>query len=324
MRTVYRIIIFIFLIFLILQVGYNAKVVIAQPPAAPPDTAIQINEVNTRLDDIQSQLDNMKGKLEEVSKLSTSTIGNMSLIYSVASSIIAIFAAALTFFGFHEWRHVRNLRKEFENEITEVKNLSRHQRAHIVLRQVDQLIDKQSYEDALKGIESILKMEITDKKLLASVYSAKGYILKRLDRFAEALACAENAYKLDNADPIYLYNSACYSILKGDKAKGLKFLKEALEKKPDFKHSIFYNDILIEEDFVSLKDDSEFRSILGIASITQLTPIKPKSDIQVQLAELRAQLSFSNDEITKITTGLDALERKLVNYCGVPITIKNK
>ncbi len=83
----------------------------------------------------------------------------------------------------------------------------------------------------------------------------------------------------------------------------------------------------MEEDFISIKDDREFRRIVGIDSLTQLMPIEDTTDdiqISLALAEIHTQLGSYHAEVAKITNELESLERKLVKYCGMPITIRTK
>jgi len=86
------------------------------------------------------------------------------------------------------------------------------------------------------------------------VMLAKAWCYKRTDRLNQAIALTRQALLVEPGDVIVNYNLACYSCLAGRRADCLKFLRVALELRPEMAHSIPR-----ERDFDNLRTDPEFQ-----------------------------------------------------------------
>ncbi len=108
-------------------------------------------------------------------------------------------------------------------------------------------------------IDSLAEFQIADECSpddLAILFGM-AWCLKRLDRLPEAIAVMERAYRVAPAEPVTLYNLACYFALAKEKDSALAWLGRALRMDADLRKLI-----PDETDFDSLRHDEHFRFIV--------------------------------------------------------------
>lgn len=110
----------------------------------------------------------------------------------------------------------------------------------------------QRYEEAFKAFDRATTL---DPKRF-DVWGMKGVTLSRLGRYDEAITSMNKGLEIAPNSPVNLYNRACIYSLKGDKAKALADLKQAISVYPGFKESATK-----DEDFKSLWNDEEFKKL---------------------------------------------------------------
>jgi tetratricopeptide (TPR) repeat protein len=108
------------------------------------------------------------------------------------------------------------------------------------------------YREALEAFDKSLALgpERVD------IYGMKAATLIKLEKFDEALTTANIGIGLSPGNSAAIYNRACIYSLKGDKANALADLKQAIGMRSSFKANA-----LKDEDFKSLWEDEEFKTI---------------------------------------------------------------
>lgn len=116
------------------------------------------------------------------------------------------------------------------------------------------LRQKEQYEEALRAFQHAAEQDATDLTALMGL----AWCYKRTDRLSKAIEAAEQAYRASPEEPVLLYNLACYYSLAGDKEQALSWLGRALRMQPSLCRLIAE-----ETDFDGLRDDPDFRFVLG-------------------------------------------------------------
>jgi len=86
-----------------------------------------------------------------------------------------------------------------------------------------------------------------------------GWCRKRTGRLDLALKAMEDLLLAKPAEGIGLYNLACYCSLDGQHERALHYLERAIDAEEEFREHA-----LSEEDLDSLREDPEFRRIVGV------------------------------------------------------------
>jgi Flp pilus assembly protein TadD len=93
---------------------------------------------------------------------------------------------------------------------------------------------------------------------------------KRTGRLPQAIETMHAAHRIDEREPILLYNLACYYALAKNKQQALSWLGRALRMQRDLLQLI-----PAETDFDSLRHDPDFRKLLDLARGTEASPREP-------------------------------------------------
>lgn len=113
------------------------------------------------------------------------------------------------------------------------------------------------YREALKEVDKIIEVIAPpDQTILAWAYRIQAYVLKRTIGSREALNSIECSLKHDPENVRSLYNAACYAALIGERGKWITFLTTATVREPALRMRA-----IEDADFVSVKDDSEFKRL---------------------------------------------------------------
>lgn len=94
-----------------------------------------------------------------------------------------------------------------------------------------------------------------------SALDNKSCSLSKLGRYDDAIVCANIVIKKEPTFANAWYNMACYKIHNGDIKNGLLDLKKAIEISKEYINSAKQDS---DSDFESVRDNKEFKKILGI------------------------------------------------------------
>lgn len=137
----------------------------------------------------------------------------------------------------------------------------------------DKLASKKKYNDAISYIDEALKL--IDKKTNYKMYDKflvlKAFVLKRTNNVPAALKIIKELVKTDNANPILLYNLACYTLLCKEYTD-IKEVKDLITRAltvatKDKAHQTLQKKLIekvlskIDEDIKTLFDDEELEHI---------------------------------------------------------------
>jgi tetratricopeptide (TPR) repeat protein len=114
------------------------------------------------------------------------------------------------------------------------------------------LAEMENYKDASAAFEIATKLN----PQRFDVWDMKAGVLAKLGKFDDALAAANKGLEIAPNNSNGIYNRACIYSLKGDKTNALADLKKAISMNPSFK-----NYARQDEDFKTLYDDEEFKSL---------------------------------------------------------------
>jgi tetratricopeptide (TPR) repeat protein len=117
------------------------------------------------------------------------------------------------------------------------------------------LINSGKYDEGIKSLDKGLSIDPNN----ADAWNNKGITLGRLGKHNEAIQCFDKVIKIDPNRADAWYNRACYKIRIADIKDGLADLKKAI----DIGKQEYIELATQDENFVSLRDDQEFRKIVG-------------------------------------------------------------
>lgn len=227
----------------------------------------------------------------------------IKIVVTIVSVVVALFVAGVGFFGIREIHHVtkplRRLTKELKEEHGKLQEAVQGERNNlakvqeelttlqdqakknmIALKTAEESAQKNSqglervvaaflyayggrspddYREALKEVDKVIEViKPPDQNILAWAYRIQAYVLKRTIGPREALNSVECSLNHDPDNVRSLYNAACYAALIGEKAKWISFLADATTREPALQ-----NRAIEDGDFVSVKDDPEFKRLTG-------------------------------------------------------------
>jgi tetratricopeptide (TPR) repeat protein len=95
-------------------------------------------------------------------------------------------------------------------------------------------------------------------ELVADAYGLHAIALQHVGRLEDALVAVNTGIAAKPIDTFLLWEKACVLVLRGDRASALAVLEEVVTIDPDLKTGISR-----DEDFVTLRDDATFRSLIA-------------------------------------------------------------
>ena len=110
------------------------------------------------------------------------------------------------------------------------------------------------WQDGTSAFEEVLRRSPDD----VSAHVGLGWCWKRAGRLDLAKEAMERLLRRRTAEPIGLYNLACYCALAGERERALALLARSIEEDANFRTLA-----RTEEDFASLRDEPEFQRIVG-------------------------------------------------------------
>jgi Flp pilus assembly protein TadD len=110
------------------------------------------------------------------------------------------------------------------------------------------------WQEGTSAFEEILRRTPDD----VSAHVGLGWCWKRAGRLDLAKEAMERLLLRRPAEPIGLYNLACYCALAGERERSLALLARSIEKDESFRALAGK-----EKDFASVRDEPEFQRILG-------------------------------------------------------------
>jgi len=117
------------------------------------------------------------------------------------------------------------------------------------------LQDSGQFQEAVGAYEALRRRDPESE----SAFLGLGWCYKRLDSLELAIASLESLVALKPDYALGVYNLACYLALDGDRDRTLELLERAIELE-----SAFQEHAQTETDFDALREDPEFRSIIGV------------------------------------------------------------
>jgi tetratricopeptide (TPR) repeat protein len=117
------------------------------------------------------------------------------------------------------------------------------------------LVNMRRYDEALSAYNEAIRL----KPDYALTWNNKGVALVHLGRYDEALTVFTEVIRLKPDDAEAWYNKACAHSLLGQRGEALKALKRAIELDAKLKENA-----RTEECFASLREDAEFRALVGL------------------------------------------------------------
>jgi len=254
----------------------------------------------------------------------------VGIIYSGIGILATVLVGILAFFGIREWKgltkELRDLMKDTTKDVTKAKtdyeafsrnlenyvsdlantaqllNLTNERlknqvanlEAKFLIDRARQYSEREAIFHGLSIINSIIDSDNkVDPKIMAMAYNFKGYFLMILGSAQPAFDCFNEGLKLHRDEPNLLYNTACCAAVLGRKKEAFDYLRNSLDLVPEFRKLVINKENkLKDEDFMSIKDEPKFKSILGLPEEIVIEKYEPEIDPRIitQIANIHRKL----------------------------------